>query len=318
MTEEGKVLIDPDIESPGVSRTMIRSSMSFGFSLIAHLLLLLLLTLFWITAGGSDIISLSVDSSASDVPDQDIMLAPIQVNVTSDLLESRPELLENELSELEIGEIADVSTTLMEESGGLDEDLGLTPIPGLTGGFFGLEAKGNKIVYIIDASPSMAGGYPTSRYRRAVEEVKKSVAQLKPDQKFFVFLFSYKTRPMNIVGEHNYCSPTPENQEALADWLSSQMLLPGTDPREAIVEALQMKPTCCFLLSDGAFNGRKVRNPPFGGGRDAPRAEALAKKYNSKKCPIHTIGLEDRANQKALSTIARQSKGQYKFIPAKQ
>ena len=311
---KGQKLIDPDIEEPAVSRRTVRSSLSFACSLVAHLVLLLFLTLFWFAAEGSDLISLDAATTPNELSEE-VMFSAITVETSSEMLEVDSEMLEEGLTELALSESTDISVDQLPQSEGLFDDLELTPVPSVAGGFFGLEAKGNKIIYIIDVSPSMSVGYPQSRFRRAVDEVKKSIASLRPDQQFFVFLFSFKTQSMRIAGKHQFCSPTAENQMALEQWLDSRMLLPGTDPREAIVEALQMKPTCCFLLSDGEFNGRNVQNGPFGGGRSAT-AEKLAKKHNRSKCPIHTIGLEDRQNQKVLSTIARQSKGTYKFIPA--
>ena len=111
----------------------------------------------------------------------------------------------------------------------------------------------------------------------------------------------------------DFCAPTPQNKLRLKQWLSSVRLQSGTDPRVSIVEALKQYPTCVFLLSDGEFNGVRYRSGKYG---NKVTAVELAKRYNKSGCPIHTIGLEDSANQLDMTKIARQSGGVYKFVPA--
>ncbi len=183
-------------------------------------------------------------------------------------------------------------------------------------GFFGIPATGNRIVYVIDISPSMAvRNRYRSRYQRAIEHVMYSVEQLQPDQQFFVFLFSFQNFPMEIAGEGKFCYPSKENIEQLRKWLESVRLSSGTDPRVSLVQALQLRPTCVFLLSDGEFNGEQHRNGIY---RNITTAVELCKEHNTSKCPIHTVGLEDLNSQSALKAISANSGGVYQFVAAEE
>ena len=198
----------------------------------------------------------------------------------------------------------------------LNEEVGGSPVSAArTGhGFFGIEATGNRIVYLIDMSPSMAAGDYRRRFDRAVDEVLRSVDLLRPDQEFYVYLFCFRNIPMNFGPKaRSFCPPTAEYKDQLKRWLQSVRLQSGTDPRVSLVEALKQKPTCVFLLSDGEFNGVRFRSGKYG---NKVTAVELAKRYNKTSCPIHTIGLEDSANQIDMTRIAEQSGGIYKFVPA--
>ena len=75
--------------------------------------------------------------------------------------------------------------------------------------FFGIEAAGESVVYIVDRSGSMQG----ARWNRATSELLKSVNSLKPDQKFFVFLFSGKCHPMpQLAGRNKMVEATSREQ----------------------------------------------------------------------------------------------------------
>ena len=315
-------MIEVDIdEHPVVSRGMLSSWVSFAVSSITHLILFLALTLVVYGANKAGVVVLEAETTSQE---EDLKNeVPMEIELSSEELafESEPEVFEDSLEELESTEVVDWTTVLSETSidnrhsdfgDGLGDEFAETT----TGGFFGIQATGNKIVYIIDMSPSMEQGEYLRRFDRAVQEVLDSVDQLGEKQKFFVYLFCFEMREMDLEGSQTFCAPTKENKKKLAKWLREIELGPGTDPREALVAGLKMKPSCCFLLSDGEFNGRRWGTGKYGGGRRAPTAVTLAKKYNRSRCPIHTIGLEDEGSQKDMEKIAKQSKGLYKFIAA--
>lgn len=315
-----KLMIDVDIEAPGITRGMRRSGLSFSISVIVHLAMFLVLALMIFSPTEKGALSLNV-SSVEDFSEMTIEDGPtFQVEAPESALELEElEFEEQDDAPIEfqpdqldsINRLAENPLDVMEVSTSLETfDVEyLAP----TRGFFGIEATGNRIIYLIDNSPSMAAGKYGRRYDRAVDEVMNSVDQLRPEQEFFVFLFSHRYIPMNINGEMQFCFPTESNKAGLESWLRSVDLGSGTDPREALVAALEMNPSCCFLLSDGEFNGRRYKIGKYG---SKTSAVILARRNNHSSNPIHTIGLEDKGNQKDMTKIAKQSGGVYKFIPA--
>lgn len=317
-------MIEEDIEVPTIPRSIQSSGLSFGISVIVHLLLFLILAFIVSTGKSNGLITLDLESveDTSDLYQDET--PTLELDEPEAFVELDQQILEQTLEDTfqEMPEEAMVDWAALQEpqmfeiSGEFPSELEGVKEEKQAGGkgFFGIEATGNRIVYIIDMSPSMEYGYQVRRFDRAVNEVLTSVDQLRSDQEFLVYLFCFRMDVMNIEGRGKFCLPTPANKAALRRWLATVRLQPGTDPREAIVAALQQEPSCCFLLSDGEFNGRRYRNNRVFDNRTT--AVQLAKKYNRNYCPIHTIGLEDRGSQRAMTTIAEQSGGTYKFVPA--
>ena len=305
-----------------VSRNAKRSSTSFFVSMCVHLIVLLLLSVMIMSPRMGGLIALESSTNVATEDLESLMSVSIEFlddaqSVEADLSEIETLPVEELTSELDSfvdfapSELEDVSThSAFESAESMSEMIARESGPG----FFGIEATGNKIVYVIDMSPSMEYGKYERRYDRAVAEVLSSVDELKPDQSFFVYLFSFEKLEMDLgQGSGEFLIPTRENKLRLRKWLTNIRLAPGTDPRESVVAALKQKPSCVFLLSDGQFNGRR-----FGTGKYKRKQTTveLARRYNKSDCPIHTIGLEDEANQKDMTAIADQSKGMYKFVPA--
>lgn len=302
-------------EALSVSRRMLSSGYSVGLSTIFHLIILLLLAFALNGGRKSGAITLEMNSDQSELYDStemeiefesegDLSDVPETVELDSELLEEIP------VEDLFDFSAADTELPPASSSSGNSGDQGQST-GAASSGFFGIVPTGERIVYIIDMSPSMASGYPQRRYDRAIDEVMRSVDQLNPDQKFNVILFCFRMYEMPTRSK-KMIVPNDQNKRRLATWLASKRLEPGTDPRPAIVSALKLNPTCCFLLSDGEFNGREGQlNRQFGGSD----AASLAARYNQSDCPIHTIGLEDEGSQKLMKRIARESGGSYKFIP---
>jgi uncharacterized protein with von Willebrand factor type A (vWA) domain len=160
--------------------------------------------------------------------------------------------------------------------------------------FYGIRAKGQVFIYVVDCSGSMGD---EARLVRAKQEIRRSVMDLRWPQKFYVIF--YNDRPLTMPAGLPQ-SADLSNKLQMIDWMRS--VDPGgeTDPREAMAEAIAFKPDAIFLLSDGEFPDGTV--------------EALAKK-NAKKVPIHCIDLAGGAAGDQLKRIARDSGGQYASRP---
>jgi hypothetical protein len=157
--------------------------------------------------------------------------------------------------------------------------------------FFGLRARGQFFVYVLDQSGSMIDD---DRLIRAKIELLRSVYALQPPQRFEVIFYDEEATPMPGGPQ-----PRPadlKNKKQLSSWLNLIGPDGGTDPRPAVAQALGLQPDAIFLLSDGEF--------PEG------TAERIAK-LNSRKVPIHCVDMTGGQAGNHLLRIARDSGGQY-------
>lgn len=179
---------------------------------------------------------------------------------------------------------------------------------GSSGSFFGIEADGQDFVYIVDRSGSMNG----IRYYRAVAELKRSVRELREDQRFFVVLFSNGSSPM-FGGNRSLemVNATEENKKKLTHWLRTMGAGGGTNPNSSLRMAVKLKPNAVFMLSDGEFteNNSKRAGVLKGGGD----AISIAK-FISGKIPIHAIAFEDPRSCANMKQLAQITGGEYRFV----
>jgi hypothetical protein len=157
--------------------------------------------------------------------------------------------------------------------------------------FFGIRARGQFFVYVVDCSGSMIDD---DRMPRASIELRRSVFGLREPQRFEVIFYNHESIPMPG-------GPIPRSADQQAkDQLRSFLRLVdpdgGTDPRLAMRQALSLRPDAVFLLSDGAF--------PDGTVDEITRS-------NKHKVPIHCIDLTGGLAGDHLKRIAQANNGQY-------
>lgn len=157
--------------------------------------------------------------------------------------------------------------------------------------FFGLRARGQFFIYIIDGSGSMIDD---NRFPRATIELRRSVMALRPPQKFEVIFFNEESIPM--PGGPIPRSADLESKNLLRSWLRLMDPGGGTDPLAAIKQALALRPDAVFLLSDGAL--------PEGTVGAVGRA-------NTHKIPIHCVDLAGGLGGDQLKQIATASGGNH-------
>jgi hypothetical protein len=160
--------------------------------------------------------------------------------------------------------------------------------------FFGIRARGQFFVYVVDRSGSMI---EEERLVRAKLELRRSIRGLREPQRFAVIF--YNERPWPFPGDLSRSADLP-SKDAFTRWL--RLIEPdgGTDPRKALSMALSLRPDAVFLLSDGEF-------PPG-------TAESIARQ-NPRKVPIHCIDLAGGTGGSDLARIAANSGGQYVSRP---
>ncbi len=314
-----------------ISKKIQHSSTSFVISLSVHLAILLCLSVFWVTGNYSKSIFLDGFSIQNSFDDEFLNPLTIELPESTESLALNSSQLEPSTEpglalatdvKLDWSELANVPVELASDLNqgafeGATEPISTALMASSQkSGFFGIHPTGDRIVYVIDISSSMSQGMYQSRIERAIIEVIDSVDQLKPEQEFHVQLFCFQNAAVYLGSKkQDYYPATDKNKELLREWLQTIRLFPGTDPREAMVDVLNLEPSCVFLLSDGEFNGQAFQNGRFGGNSNVA---GLARKFNKSNCPINTIGLEDVGSQFEMKTIAKDSGGVYRFVPAEE
>lgn len=161
--------------------------------------------------------------------------------------------------------------------------------------FFGIRARGQFFIYVLDQSGSMLDD---DRLTRAKIELRKSVYALQPPQRFEVIFYNDEATPMPGGPLPRSADQATKNQ--LTTWL--HLIEPDgeTNPRSALAMALALRPDAVFLLSDGEFPKGTV--------------EAVVK-LNPRKIPIHCIDMTGGLAGDHLARIARDSGGHYASRP---
>lgn len=151
--------------------------------------------------------------------------------------------------------------------------------------FFGICTPCKHVAFLIDSSGSMSG----PRFDRVREELLKSLRGLKQSQRFSIYLFKSHTyyKKKNCVVS---ASEISDIQRALYG-LSAYG---GTDPTDAIKEAVHDQSDVIFLLSDG-----KIRQS----------GEDIARLNRTKKI-INTIAIG--GDSQSLRDVANKNRGEYR------
>jgi hypothetical protein len=124
------------------------------------------------------------------------------------------------------------------------------PMPGSGGAgaasFAGASSSSNarKIVYVIDASGSMV-----SHLQIVLQELARSLAALSPDQSFAIIFFQ-KNEAIVVPPADKLATATVSAKSQAMKWINGNVVPQGgTNPLDAIKQALTFKPDVIFLLS---------------------------------------------------------------------
>lgn len=128
-----------------------------------------------------------------------------------------------------------------------------SPAPATFAGVTGPRAE--RIVYLVDASGSMASSLPI-----VLAELDRSVSRLNASQSFQVVVFREPPPPapgrdasaaLEVFGGSalTLLPATDEQKRRLRTWLAGIQPAGRSDPREALVAALSLKPELVFLLT---------------------------------------------------------------------
>ena len=164
--------------------------------------------------------------------------------------------------------------------------------------FFGIEAAGGNVVFVVDKSSSMLG----PRMRRAKGELIRAIGEVHGGLKFNVLFFE-DGRFEQMTKANELVSAPRDQKEAAKQFVARVAPGGGTNPLPALKRALAFKDTAMILLlSDGEF---------FMSDKDFAR---LVRECRQRTIMIHTIAFEDNAGEGMLKKIAKATGAQYKFV----
>ena len=200
----------------------------------------------------------------------------------------------------------ETSFDTLESGGGLDgqslADVGEATEGGSSDGqpevaeFFGVSGYGGSFVYVVDVSGSMNEG---DKYRRARDELLRSIEHLREDQRYFVIFYNHASYPMDASEP---ILATREHLDQTRRWVHRVWPDGGTFPLQSLLHALKLEPDAIYFLSDGKFDPAVI---------DAVRIQNPA---SSGQIPIHTIAFVNTETVGIMQAIAHNSGGTFRFV----
>jgi hypothetical protein len=171
--------------------------------------------------------------------------------------------------------------------------------------FFGQFTDVRKICYVVDASGSMHG-----RLGLVKQQLKDSIASLRPDQFFYIIFFLQGDKLLES-GNGFLTRATPKAKTAANSFIESIRPAGTTDPLNALDRAMRIRDhsgrSCglIYFLSDG-FDLEQAGAETF-----ANRVEKLRQRL-APSVKINTIGFwTQKTDRQILETVAETSGGQF-------
>ncbi|MCK5114723.1 MAG: hypothetical protein KAR11_08185, partial [Phycisphaerae bacterium] len=226
------------------------------------------------------------DFDISSIPVDEIQFEEItDLNLSSSV--SKPEqesLLAIESSSENMDEMTDQWTGFLAGSGATKAG---------TTSFFGLEARGSKFIYVVDKSGSMRG----PKLLAAKAEMCRSINSLGNDMEFLIIFFDhlYETMPGDKLAR-----ATRQNKLRYFNWVKHVGNGGGTQPVEAMLKAISLKPDAIWLLSDGQFSENAC--------------DVIGDANRGSRISIHTIAFYNNYGEALLTRIADENNGKYRFV----
>ena len=174
---------------------------------------------------------------------------------------------------------------------------------GIRTGIFGLEAKGNRFVYVFDRSASM--GEPDGRPLAAAKrELIRSIDELGDVQQFYVIFYNDRLQVFAPAGSRGrLVFGTEENRRAARRFVEGVRADGGTRHAEALAAAFRLAPDVVFLLTDADAKDDLT---------DA-ELERLARLGGGSRCMIVQFGDESRRSPR-LADLAARCGGAYRIL----
>ena len=171
---------------------------------------------------------------------------------------------------------------------------------GVRTGIFGLEARGNRFVYVFDRSASMGepGGHPLAAAKR---ELLRSLDELGEVQQFYVIFYNDRLQVFSPPGTRGrLLFATDENRRAASRFIDSVRPAGGTRHEDPLAAAFRLAPDVVFLLTDA---DAKDDLSPDG-------LERLARLGSGSRCMVVQFG-DEATRSPRLAELASRCGGRY-------
>lgn len=293
------------VESPHLWTALLRGTPSWLVSTVLHLILCLILA--WLTfppQETEELDSLAVSEVESEVSEE---MTDVNVEVASAAELKTDQSASSDLSSLltnassdPLGEISlsDISLdTGGSELSEIVKGTGSEDGPKTPAKFFGTQAKGNRLVFVVDNSNSMGKG----KFETALVELSKAIKTLGPKQRFYIIFYSDTAYPLFYPRVMREMIPaTPANVRRVGVWLSTVQMCLQTRGEDAMRIAMMLRPDVIYLLGDGRFTDKTteilLKNPVPG-------------------VVIHTLGMQLSKNEATeFAAIAKSHRGKYRDV----
>ncbi|MCC6907936.1 MAG: VWA domain-containing protein [Phycisphaerales bacterium] len=213
--------------------------------------------------------------------------------------ESPAELFEADPASVSV-DLADPGA--VDTLGGAGEDF--SPGQMLGGGgagtsFFGIEARGNRFVYIVDVSGSMSEADRIGTLQRNLVE---SINALPEHASFLIIAYSDNAFAMN--DQYRWYKADEQTKFKVRAWISRLVSAGGTEPAPAFEEAFKLKPRpdIIYFMTDGQ---QTEVLPGF----------VRALNTRGRRTKINTIIFGSRGGEEIMRQIAKESGGEYRYVP---
>lgn len=167
---------------------------------------------------------------------------------------------------------------------------------------FGIEARGNKFIYVFDRSSSMEG----APLAAAKQQLIKSIATIDEVQQFHIIFFNQRLLSLNIAGgRQRIAFATDRNKEQAVRFINQVKADGATDRYLALKHAIALRPDIIFFLSDA--------DDPMTPAQMSEIAR-VNDRVGAKICVIEYGAGETAPKSNFLTDLAAQSGGQYRYV----
>lgn len=180
--------------------------------------------------------------------------------------------------------------------------LAAPPSPGgVRTGIFGLDARGNRFVYVFDRSASMAepAGRPLAA---AKQELLRSLNELGEVQQFYLIFYNQRLHLFSpSAGRGRLLFATRENQKEARRFVESVRADGATRHFEALAAACRLHPDVIFVLTDA----------DAGDDLSQDELERLGRWIGATRCMVVQFGSHQEQRSPRMAELAALSGGKY-------